>query len=77
MNVIVKAEQVQRIVLQVLEFAATSRRFFEFWFWEGKPSKGRKVGIPREILPHVQGAVRAKLKPLFQAGRVGSALFQS
>ena len=30
MNVMVKAEQVQRIVLQVLEFAATSRRFFEY-----------------------------------------------
>ena len=25
-----------------------------FWFWEWTPSIGRKVGIPRGILPHVQ-----------------------
>ena len=38
------------------------------WFGlvEWTPSRGRKVGIPRGILPHVQGAVRARLKPLFQ-----------
>ena len=38
---------------------------------------GRKVGIPIGILPHVQGEVRAKGKPLFQAVGVGSGLFQT
>ena len=28
--------------------------WFWFWFWEWTPSIGRKVGIPRGILPHVQ-----------------------
>ena len=41
------------------------------------PSLGRKVGIPRGILPHIQGAVRARLKPLFQADGVGSELFHT
>ena len=30
------------------------RAGFWFWFWEWTPSIGRKVGIPRGILPHVQ-----------------------
>ena len=33
--------------------------------------------VKRGILPHVQGAVGATLKPLFQADGVGAALFQS
>ena len=41
------------------------------------PSRGRKKGIPRVILPYVQGAVGARLKPLFQGNRVGSTLFQT
>ena len=28
--------------------------FWVFGFWEWTPSMGRKVGIPRGILPHVQ-----------------------
>ena len=28
--------------------------YFGFWFWEWTPTIGRKVGIPRGILPHVQ-----------------------
>ena len=49
------------------------------WFGlvEWTPSRGRKVGIPRGILPHVQGAVRARLKPLFQENEVGFGLFQT
>ena len=38
---------------------------------------GRKVGIPLGILPHVQGEVRARWKPLFQAVGVGSGLFKT
>ena len=25
-----------------------------FWYWEWTPSIGRKLGIPRGILPHIQ-----------------------
>ena len=32
--------------------------WFWFWFWEWKPSIGRKVGIPRGILPHVQTGLK-------------------
>ena len=41
---------------------------FWFWFWEWMPSIGRKVGIPRGILPHVQGGSwNPDLTPFYQA----------
>ena len=40
---------------QAVLYAQTDKDvLFWFWFWEWTPSIGRKVGIPRGILPHVQ-----------------------
>jgi len=41
------------------------------------PPIRKKVGIARCILPHAQGVVGARLKPLFQADGMGSGLFQT
>ena len=49
--------------------------FFTLWFWELMPSIERKVGIPRWILPHIEGS-RSQTDAFFQGDGVGSGLFQ-